>query len=437
LAKKKTRTNKIDWLDKLRAAVYRRPLAIFRFGLDEWESVLASRDGRNRFTVTYSHDMLEKVRPPAACLIFTQEQDLSDGCYFARLSARRPVSTLDSWLKIESAQRIGPDIEAELCDLVSDKALATNLQRRLKQTGPVIALSPALSAHLVDKLARVRGNAAAMRRVAAGLEEPRTLSRNGRLQQDAVKMALGAFGIPAHRPARYVEAGGERETALSRIREDAVIEHDARFMPTFTLRDSDLTGRAVFENGAERLEVITANRRPLEMALGVDLIYLNAIKNNIVMVQYKMLEAARRDGRQDWIYRPDAQLTKEIRRMKRFMDARPPGPLEYRINQQVFYLKFVPRDAIEGRSAITMPIDQYEILRTDPDCKGPKGAFRVSYRSLNGRYLRQEPFLELIRAGYIGAHAEKTADLKMLVDAILKDNQALVAAIHSYIPYGS
>jgi hypothetical protein len=120
-----------------------------------------------------------------------------------------------------------------------------------------------------------------------------------------------------------------------------------------------------------------------------------------------------------------------------YMDARPPGPLEYCINQQVFYLKFVPRDALAGHSAITMPIDQYEILRTDPESKGPKGAFRVSYRSLNGRYLRQEPFLELIRAGYIGAHADKTADLKTLVDAVLKDDRAVVAAIHSYIPYGS
>jgi hypothetical protein len=250
-------------------------------------------------------------------------------------------------------------------------------------------------------------------------------------------MALGAFGIPAHRPARYVETEGERETAISRIREDAVIEHDARYMPRFALRGSDLTGRAVFQNGAERLEVITANRRPLEKALGVDLIYFNVIKQNIVMVQCKMLEAVRRDGRRDWIYRPDEQLAKEIERMKRFMDARPPGPLEYRINQQVFYLKFVPRDALAGHSAITMPIDQYEILRRDPECKGPKGAFRVSYRSLNGRYLRQEPFLELIRAGYIGAHADKTADLKTLVDAVLKDDRAVVAAIHSYIPYGS
>jgi hypothetical protein len=61
--KKRAGASNTDWLDKLRAAVNKRPLAIFRFSLEEWEAVLASRDGANRFTVTYPHDMLEKVRP--------------------------------------------------------------------------------------------------------------------------------------------------------------------------------------------------------------------------------------------------------------------------------------------------------------------------------------------------------------------------------------
>jgi hypothetical protein len=61
-----------------------------------------------------------------------------------------------------------------------------------------------------------------------------------------------------------------------------------------------------------------------------------------------------------------------------------------------------------------------------------EGAFRISYDPLDGRYLRQNPFLELIRAGYIGAHAETTADLTRLVDEILKDDRAVIAAIHSF-----
>lgn len=198
------------------------------------------------------------------------------------------------------------------------------------------------------------------------------------------------------------------------------------------LAASDLTGRTIFENGSERLEVMTANKRPLEEVLGVDLIYLSAIKQNIVMVQYKMLEPQHDSGETDWIYRPDKQLAKETTRMKRFSKAKPPGLLEYRINPQVFYLKFVRRGALLGKSAITMPIDHFEVLRRDPNSQGPRGAFRISYDVPDGRYLRQQPFFDLIRSGYIGAHAETTSDLRLLVDATLKNDRAVITAIHSH-----
>ena len=75
----------------------------------------------------------------------------------------------------------------------------------------------------------------------------------------------------------------------------------ARF-PTIELTDSDITGRAVFEKGRERLEVFTANRRPLEKIFGVDLIHLNTTSQNIVMVQYKMLEPDKcKDHDSDWV----------------------------------------------------------------------------------------------------------------------------------------
>jgi hypothetical protein len=60
--------------------------------------------------------------------------------------------------------------------------------------------------------------------------------------------------------------------------EDSVIEHDARHLPGFDLVGSDITGRAVFTKDRERLEIFTANRRPLEHVFGVDLIYLNATR---------------------------------------------------------------------------------------------------------------------------------------------------------------
>ena len=151
------------------------------------------------------------------------------------------------------------------------------------------------------------------------------------------------------------------------------------------------------------------------------------------MVQYKMLELqARQDGDNDWVYRPDANLESEIKRMGKFSRQHPPGPHEYRLNPQVFYLKFVKRNGSLSNAAIILPIDHYKRIRVDPSCKGPHGALRVSYETLAGRCLRQGPFLDLIRAGYIGATAETTAFLKELVKAVVNGDRAVVGAIQSY-----
>ena len=123
--------------------------------------------------------------------------------------------------------------------------------------------------------------------------------------------------------------------------------------------------------------------------------------------------------------------------MHRFSSSRAPGPLEYRLNPQVFYLKFIRRDATLGKSTQTMPIDHYEVLKKDPKCIGPKGGFKITYDTLDGRYMRQGAFVDLISSGYIGAYADTTAALKELVDATLNDGRAVVAAIQSDIDYSS
>ena len=225
-----------------------------------------------------------------------------------------------------------------------------------------------------------------------------------------------------------------QETALARVNimEDSVIEHDARYFPQYALTESNVTGRALFEKGQEQLEIYTANKRPLEKVFGVDLIYLNKIRQNIVMVQYKMLELKKsKGGEEDWVYRPDKQLKTEIKRMEQFNKSWPPGLFEYRLNPQVFYLKFVKRDGALKNAAIVIPIDHFEKLGKDPSCQGQKGAVRVSFDALDGRYLRQGAFLDLIRSGYIGAHAQTTTYFKDLVEGIVNGGRAVVAAIQS------
>ena len=316
---------------------------------------------------------------------------------------------------------------------MTDKPYAMNLADRLRSKSSVVELSPKLGSHVIERLASIPENHGAMRAVAEALSSPKRYRNAAAFQEDAVRTALQAFGLTPDDQAASLELVGGRETALGRvsIMEDSAVEHDARHIPGYDLVESHLTGRAVFTRNDQRLEIYTANRRDLEHVFGVDLIYLNATRQNIVMLQYKMLEPLRAGGDTDWIYRPDRNLDDEIRRMRKFALAHPPDLHEYRLNPAVFYLKFVKRDGMIRSGGIIMPIDHFEQLRTDPACKGRKGGLRIGYDGLAGRYMRQGAFLDLIRSGYIGAHAETTQHLKTLVDAVLANDRAVVAAIQS------
>lgn len=418
------------WITTLENIVGDRPLVIIRFSEHEWERLCASRRGTIEFTIARSYDAFENVRVPTICILAGQKNTGNRELHFGLLKTKNANTTLEYRLKIKDAAPLNVSTEPALLRLVKDRALKTNFRTRLNNNGKVVALSPALSGNLIKNLASDTGNHATMRGVAAAIEAPTTYSGNRSLQHDAVGLALKAFGLSQGEPAIAVEAEDD-DTVLARIRihEDAAIEHDARTVGGFSLKGSDLTGRALFRRGNETLEVITANKRPLEKVLGIDLIYLNAVKKNVVMIQYKMLEPDRSGRRTDWLYRPDNQLWKELARMRLFAQSHTPGPLEYRINPQVFYLRFVRRDAELGKSAMTMPIDHFEVLRGDPACKGPRGALRISYDTLAGRYLRQDGFLDLLSAGYIGAYAKETADLTTIIDAALKNERAVVASV--------
>ena len=431
----------MDWLKPLTEHVESNHLAIFRFSDDEWRRLKDSRLGISKFTVARSHTVLNGFSVPAVALLLGKEPGSNPETYFGLVKSKHAVATLQSRVKIDNALPISPSTEHDLVQLVTRRGFKTKFRRRLKSRDPVVTVESDLGVHLIEVLAANENNHQAMRSVIAALDSPDAYSSNAALQQDALNLALKTFGISPVEIAMSAEAVDGRETAISRvdsldakfatIYEDAVIEHDAKEVSGFNYIGGDLTGRAFFANGQDTLEIITANRRPLEKVFGVDLIYFNAVKENVVMVQYKMLEPHPTGRSTDWIYRPDEQFEEELDRMKAFSHGHSPGQQEYRINPQVFYLRFVRRDAKLGKSTITVPIDHYEVLRNDPECQGPRGGFRITYDTLDGRYLRQEAFIELVRSGYIGSHAKTTADLETLIREILNGNRALVAVLHS------
>lgn len=450
------------WLADLSRHVELRPCVLLRLGESDSEQLAQSRGGFNEFTIARAHDLLSAIHPPTVCIVFNEKPDwLRRGneqqhAHIGIVTSRRPVTTLETRIKVKRAVRVQPATVQELTALLVS-AYANQLVKRLQDDPPVAVLSPKLSSAIITALADIPANRLALRTIAESLHTPKRFNSMAAQQEDAVQTALRAFGLGSGDRADRVELVEERPTALARLPvvedgftddaadnpsiplsrrvpliEDAVIEHDARKLPGYTLTSSDLTGRAVFSRGGETLQIITANRRDLEHVFGVDLIYLNMTRRNVVMVQYKMLNPSRTEGGPtDWLYRPDEDLAKQIAKMKLFARQHAPGEREYRLNPQVFYLKFVRRDAALTNGSVITPLDHFEQLLTDPACRGERDGLRISFVSLRGRYMRQGAFVDLVRSGYIGAFAPTTDFLAALIQSVLDGDRAVVAAVQT------
>lgn len=429
----------VPWLTALKKAVEARPALVLRFPEWKWARLAESRRGIGQFSDTYPHEAVEQAKTPTICIVSAATED-GERLYVGLVTARTPISTFRSRITVKHLAAIQPQTERLLIRLLNDPRHARNLANRLKGSNSAICLSPKLSLHLIERLADFANNRDVLRRVEDQLASPRHYRGPKELQEDAVQTALAAFDLQGDIRAHNLQTTGDHDTALFRVplMEDTVIQHDARIVPGYALVESHVTGRAIFERRGERLEVITANRLPLEHVFGVDLIYYNETKQNVVMLQYKMLEPDREDeDTTDWIYRPDSTFKREVIRMRRFARECAPGPFEYRLNSEVFYLKFVKRDGAIRHGGIIIPIDHLAILENDADSRGARGGFRISFDSLSGRYLRSNAFVDLVRSGYIGARPATTRQLKSLIDAIIEGNRSVVTAIQRRVETGS
>jgi hypothetical protein len=103
---------------------------------------------------------------------------------------------------------------------------------------------------------------------------------------------------------------------------------------------------------------------------------------------------------------------------------------KYRLNPGAFYLKFVRKDGPIKKGGTFLPLDHYKLTLLDPLCTvGDRGGVRISYKSLSGRYMREDALIALLRSGYIGPHAERTDHFAALVRSLVDNDRAVVGAI--------
>lgn len=412
----------------------RRGLSLLRLDAEQWQAIADTRRGGRRFSLTFPHEQARVARPMSFCLIAAEEK-----LPRLRVGLVRSIAasaTFDSRVVFDLVQPVDPSSLEALLGTIEARSLLAGVRKLREGMETFTAVSPKLADAIIGVLAEDPDNGPALQVIAAVANQPiRYVDARG-LEQNAIELALKVFG--ASDGAVELALPGDVLSGLAgvRLQEDAVIEHDARWMPGWQLAGSDLKGRALFRRGSEELEVFTANKRPLEELFGVDLIYFNRMRGALVMVQYKMMDAVgtRRglsnEEEKEWLVPIDGQFKDEMARMQRFdCDLAVDGP--YRLNPGAFFFKFVKRNAATGSAGILMSFGHLHHLLQEGGAHGPRGGLRLSYGALDGHYLRSEAFVELVRSGYVGTRGATTAHMETLIDAALNGGRAVVAAMQT------
>jgi hypothetical protein len=424
------------WAQGLKAHVALHPVVILNLEERELHGLQETRYGMRQFSLTRAHGDTRGTSTPCVCLFFAEKprpfagQADPPAAYAAVFKAKSAATTLDSRLMIRRGVEIQPSTPAGLIELFRGGKFERDIKKRLHKDAPLVPLGPKESIKLIEKLLAIEANRGPLRTLAGGLTKPHPESIE-RLQLNALKMALRAFGLPEDAPATTMNLARGSKTSLTRlnVHEDGVIEHDARVVPGYDFVASNVRGQATFRKGQQTLEVYTANRRKLEEAFGVDLIYLNLFHRSAVLVQYKVLEPqGNGDEPTDWVYREDKHLQKQLKTMRVFSPnyGTPDG---FRLSREAFYFKFVRRHVSESSTSILLPLGHFEEILRDTAFRTASGNLRVGYKGLDGRYMRQTAFIDLLQAGYIGSDASTTEHLRALIDGVLSGNDSLVIAV--------
>jgi hypothetical protein len=214
--------------------------------------------------------------------------------------------------------------------------------------------------------------------------------------------------------------------------EDHLIDHDAQTMLGWLGRRTSHVSWTMLEGFGQRLLVVNANRTPAEKTLGVDIIYYNATRKSLIMVQYKKLNAAHKS-----FYYPDSDRTldRELRRMravdKLAAQNRRPGD-DYRLMPSPTWIKLCHPQADIPQTADMVPglylaREHFEQLRKDPRLRGPQGGVRFGYGTVPS-YLDNTLFARLVDTGFIGTTGTSTDIVHEQITRSLNGQKALVFA---------
>lgn len=273
-------------------------------------------------------------------------------------------------------------------------------------------------------------------------------------EKDALGIALDIFGVDRSKILRSWTAprreGGLGNSFLNGLAdyaayEDDIISHDLHTLPGMSIVEKNVRGVVEFQNKeGEKLVVINANRKPLEKALGVDLIYFHRRYNAFTFVQYKMMDRhlSDRDNKELTLfyYNPNENSHyRELERMENLqrllnLDARSSSLLDYRLAHCPIFFKLCKKIQLkldDGSIApgAYIPLDQWNILINDPTTQGPKGGTQIGYHTLKKRYLGTHTFVELVQRGFLGTQSLGSNKVALFIEDAIQNGHTVLYAI--------
>ena len=218
--------------------------------------------------------------------------------------------------------------------------------------------------------------------------------------------------------------------------EEDLIPEELRRFRSDTQRDQPSAHMARLRGRGYDLLVFNVNKKPLEVVLGVDLIYWDLDRNSFTMLQYKRLERKRlKDGNQSgWRYVRKKDITEQLGLMQnyRLRGTEASESKNWRMTSP-YWFKFVRRDAAkyddgELLRGMYVPADYLRLACADGSLEtGSKGGFQVTYD--NTTYITRDVFAELISRGAIGTAGLQSNDMKRIVENVASVDRNMIIAV--------
>lgn len=273
------------------------------------------------------------------------------------------------------------------------------------------------------------------------------------LEKDAVATCLDIFGIDRAKVlgSWNIEAATTGSSYLSGLKEyyvyeDDIISHDLHTLPGWSALNQSVTGIVEFKNDQdERMIIINANRKPLEEAMGVDLIYYNQKYHAYTFVQYKMMDKPK--DAEEFYYRPKGgTYQEEYKKMSALFAAIAENNnsrtlKDYRFGTCPIFFKLCKRiQYLSNKTEIAhgayIALNHWNYLLEDTSMKGPKGGIQIGFHTLGKRYVCKNLFAELVQKGLVGSSGLSSTMVDRFIQAALIQGHNVMFAFDESIPKG-